>query len=169
MLCLFVCILALFIQYAKRIRHIILPLVTWQVAPHYITNGTIFGKNRMTDYILILSTSWSETLQVHLPAHCHKCTENFMKRSVILWVFNSSWIFYIDFRKMLQNRKWWMAKHLESVRSLRTERHEETSIRFYQFCIRSYKVHTQNFIHNIHKRILEILAVHQTRKNFLSC
>jgi len=39
-----VCILALFIQHAKRIRHIILPFVTWQTVPHYLINGTIFGK-----------------------------------------------------------------------------------------------------------------------------
>jgi len=69
-----------------------------------------FRKNESTNLVLIFSTSWSETLHVHSAAHCHKCTEAFMKCLVILWVFNSSWIFYIDVRKMLQNTRWWMSK-----------------------------------------------------------
>ena len=107
--------------------------MTWQAAPHYFTNGTIFWKKRSTHYVLIFSTRWSETLQVHSAAHCHKCTEAFMKCLVIFWLFNSSWIFYIDVRKMLKNPKWRMSKLLVSVRSLRTERLEETNIRSFNF------------------------------------
>ena len=90
-----------------------------------------FRKKRSTHYVLIFSTRWSETLQVHSAAHCHECTEAFMKCLVILWVFNSSWIFYVDVWKMFKNPSWWMPKHLETVCSYRTERLEETSIRFY--------------------------------------
>ena len=174
-----VCILLLFIQHAKRIGHIICPFVTWQAVPHYmaicdLTGCTTlshkridFGKNKSTHYVLIFSTSWSETLQVHSAAHCHKCSAVFLKSLVILWVFNSSWIFYIDIRELHKNPKWWMAKLLEADLSFRTERHEETSIRFYKFCIRAWNVHTRNFIHNIHTSSPSDPSCTSNKKKFL--
>ena len=107
-----------------------------------------FRKKRSTHYVLIFSTRWSETLQVHSAAHCHECTEAFMKCLVILWVYNSSWIFYIDVRKMLKNPKWRMSKLLVSVRSLRTERPEETQYSFLSILhslikVTYTKLHTQ--------------------------
>jgi len=128
-----------------------------------------FRKNKSTNYVLIFCTSWSETLQEHSAAHCHKCTVVFLKSSLILWVFNSSWIFYIDLRKLHKNPKWWTAKIWS--RFILTGRKDMkkpvfVSINF-AFAPKRY-IHITSYTTSL-QILLEILAVHQTRKNFLSC
>ena len=63
--------------------------------------------------------------------------------------FQFSWISYNDVLKNFKNPKWCLSNQFDPVRSSRNDRLEEANIRFYQFCGRTQKVHTQNFIHNI--------------------
>ena len=65
----------------------------------------------------------------------------YVKYLLFVLDFNGIWIFWTDFRKILKYQILWKSVRWETIYSMRmvgrTERHDETDIRFPQFCKRA--------------------------------
>jgi len=169
MLCLFVCILALFIQHAKRIGHIIWPFVTWQAVPHYLTNGTNFGKIKAQItfwFSLQAGLKHFKYIQLHIVI-------NVQRFSWKVWLFCEFLIqvefFTLTFGKCSKTQSGecpnvWRQFVLTGRKALKKP--VFVSINF-AFALKRY-IHKSSYTKSI-QSFLEILAVHQTWKKFLSC
>jgi hypothetical protein len=95
----------------------------------------IFSKMLSEMFLILRRIQWDIT-KVGIGLH--------VKYPLFLSDFNETWIFSIDFWKILKNLMLWKSFQLEPSSSMRTdgriERHGEANSRFSQFFERAYKV-----------------------------
>jgi hypothetical protein len=119
------------------------PLWFYYVSPHYLINGTIFGETFLhikcvfsfplqilpDTFLILRRNEWDIIINVHRSS---------CKVPLFLSDFNETWIFSKEFREILKLYIWqkffqW-EQSCSKQTSRRTDRYEETSSRYSQFC-----------------------------------
>ena len=101
------------------------PVWLYHIFPHYLTNGTIFGKN-VTDFLyncLKYCSFYTELSQIWSRMY----SDLYVKYSLFLSDLNETWIFTTDFRKMRKYQISW--KSISGSRAVPCGRTDEQAWR----------------------------------------
>ena len=107
------------------------PAPLYNIFSHFLINGTIvffflFSVEPFSETFLILGRNERDMIKINIGLHVN-C-------SLFLSDFNETWIFYADFRKVLQYQISWKSVQWEPSRSMQTDGHDVTDSRVLQFC-----------------------------------
>jgi hypothetical protein len=131
------------IQHAMRMRHIVIwPAPLYIIFPHYLINGTTFGKKKLlntkrmfwfslqfvSETFLILRRNERDMIKMYIGIHVKYLSD-----------FIEIWIFRTEFRKILQYEISWKSVHWEPSCSMRTDRHDGAYSCSSQFCEKRLK------------------------------
>jgi hypothetical protein len=138
------------------------PVWPYHIFPHYLINGTIFGKMLLN----IKCVFWfslqllSETFLILIRIQRDiiiNVRRSSCKAPLFLSDFNETWILLTDFRKIFKYQISWKCVQWEPSCSMRTDRHDEDKLLFAIFWTRlttyvstlpvhSFMTHTQRCI-----------------------
>jgi len=142
-----VCALALGIQHERRRRHIVTcGLPRPAVFFHIISYRYDFRRIKFTEHekcVLIFSTNLFETFLIQRITELDMikmCIGLHVKYPLFLSEFKDTWIFSTDFRKIIKYQLSWKPVQWNRVvlwGMIQSDRQDEASSRFSQFCERS--------------------------------
>jgi hypothetical protein len=153
--CVCVCaraLVALLIQHATRMRHIVTLFVAPLAPPHF---SKLFHKRhgfrekdieyKMCLFIFSITFVWNISHSKNLARYCQKYENIHVKYLLFLSDFHETWILSTAFKTSLKHQIWSKSVQWEPSCSMRKDRetdgHDEANSRFSQFCERHWKLY----------------------------